>query len=426
LLPGADKNDHSEMLGALRRPVPDRILLIAQAFRHGLGVDEIYEACKIDPWFLRQIEDIIAVEKEVKDKGLPRKPIDFLRLKKLGFSDARLAELAGTSELKVTKSRLGKNIKPVFKCIDTCAAEFASQTPYLYSTYEGDGMTPAECEANVSERDKVIILGGGPNRIGQGIEFDYCCVHAVFALREAGFETIMINCNPETVSTDYDTSDRLYFEPLTAEDVISIVRVEQEKGKLLGVIVQFGGQTPLKLAEALEKAGIPILGTSPDAIDLAEDRERFQKLLKKLKLRQPDNGIAKSLPEARKIAKRIGYPVLLRPSYVLGGRAMELIHDANGLKRYMTTAVKVSGDHPVLVDHFLQGAIEVDVDALSDGETVHVAGIMEHIEEAGIHSGDSACSLPPYSLGDAVLTEIRRQTAALAKALDVIGLMNIQ
>ena len=425
-LAGAESNDRSEMLGALRQPIPDRILLIAQAFRHGLNLDEIHEACKIDPWFLRQIENIVAVENMVKGEGLPKKAHDFLRLKKFGFSDARLAELAGTSEERVTKARIRKKIQPVFKCIDTCAAEFGSQTPYLYSTYEGDEVEMAECESNVSERNKVIILGGGPNRIGQGIEFDYCCVHAVFALREAGFETIMINCNPETVSTDYDTSDRLYFEPLTTEDVISIVRAEQTKGKLLGVIVQFGGQTPLKLANALEKQGIPILGTSPDAIDLAEDRARFQRLLKKLKLRQPDAGIARSLPEARRIADKIGYPVLLRPSYVLGGRAMELIHNETSLERYMTTAVSVSGSHPVLVDRFLAGAIEVDVDALSDGITVYVAGIMEHIEEAGIHSGDSACSLPPYSLDDKVIAEIERQTELLATALNVIGLMNIQ
>ena len=425
-LAGAESNDRSEMLGALRQPIPDRILLIAQAFRHGLNLDEIHEACKIDPWFLRQIENIVAVENMVKGEGLPKKAHDFLRLKKFGFSDARLAELAGTSEERVTKARIRKKIQPVFKCIDTCAAEFASQTPYLYSTYEGDEVEMAECESNVSERNKVIILGGGPNRIGQGIEFDYCCVHAVFALREAGFETIMINCNPETVSTDYDTSDRLYFEPLTTEDVISIVRAEQTKGKLLGVIVQFGGQTPLKLANALEKQGIPILGTSPDAIDLAEDRARFQRLLKKLKLRQPDAGIARSLPEARRIADKIGYPVLLRPSYVLGGRAMELIHNETSLERYMTTAVSVSGSHPVLVDRFLAGAIEVDVDDLSDGITVYVAGIMEHIEEAGIHSGDSACSLPPYSLDDKVIAEIERQTELLATALNVIGLMNIQ
>ena len=296
----------------------------------------------------------------------------------------------------------------------------------MYSTYEGDGFTPPECEADVSDRNKIVILGGGPNRIGQGIEFDYCCVHAVYALREAGYETIMVNCNPETVSTDYDTSDRLYFEPLTAEDVISLVRVEQQKGTLKGVIVQFGGQTPLKLAKALEDENIPILGTSPDAIDLAEDRERFQQLVIRLGLRQPANGIATSLEDAQRIADDIGYPVLLRPSYVLGGRAMELVHDVEGLKRYMRTAVQVSGDHPVLVDHFLRDAIEVDVDALSDGSHVHVAGIMEHIEEAGIHSGDSACSLPPYSLGAAVVEEIARQTEALAKALQVVGLMNVQ
>ncbi len=425
-LAGAKNNDKSKMLGALRQPIPFRILLIAQAFRHGLKIDEIHEACRVDPWFLRQISDVVEAEAAIVQAGLPKKAPDFLRIKKLGFSDSRLAKLLKTSEHIVTKARLKLNVEPVFKQIDTCAAEFPSKTPYLYSTYEGDGFAPAETEAEVSDRKKVIILGGGPNRIGQGIEFDYCCVHAVYALRDAGYETIMINCNPETVSTDYDTSDRLYFEPLTAEDVISIIRAEQEKGKLVGVIVQFGGQTPLKLANALEKVGVPILGTSPDAIDLAEDRSRFQRLLKTLELLQPDAGTATSLPEARKIATKIGYPVLLRPSYVLGGRAMELIHDETELKRYMTTAVRVSGDHPVLVDHFLAGAIEVDVDALSDGEEVVIAGIMEHIEEAGIHSGDSACSLPPHSLSSDIITEIKRQTKELAMALGVVGLMNVQ
>ena len=425
-LAGAKENDRNEMLGALRQPIPFRILLIAQAFRHGLEIDEIYEACKVDPWFLRQISEIIEAEKEVKRLGLPKTSLTFLKLKKLGFSDSRLAELTGTSEQLVTNVRLQLKVEPVFKQIDTCAAEFPSKTPYLYSTYEGNGFDTAETEAEVSDRDKVIILGGGPNRIGQGIEFDYCCVHAVFALRDAGYETIMINCNPETVSTDYDISDRLYFEPLTSENVVSIVHIEQNKGNLIGVIVQFGGQTPLKLANALEKVGVPILGTSPDAIDLAEDRSRFQKLLRKLKLKQPDAGTATSLSEARKIANKIGFPVLLRPSYVLGGRAMELVHDEAGLKRYMTTAVRVSGDHPVLVDHFLAGAIEVDVDALSDGEEVVIAGIMEHIEEAGIHSGDSACSLPPYSLSKKVIIEIERQTKELATALNVVGLMNVQ
>ena len=425
-LAGAKDNDKSKMLGALRRPIPFRILLIAQAFRHGLELEEIYEACRVDPWFLRQISDIVEAEAAIIKAGLPNKASGFLRIKKLGFSDSRLAKLVRTSEQLVAKARLKLNVDPVFKMIDTCAAEFPSKTPYLYSTYEGDGFEPAETEAEVSDRKKVIILGGGPNRIGQGIEFDYCCVHAVYALRAAGYETIMVNCNPETVSTDYDTSDRLYFEPLTAEDVTSIIRAEQKKGKLVGVIVQFGGQTPLKLANALEKAGVPILGTSPDAIDLAEDRSRFQHLLKTLKLRQPDAGTATSLSEARKIASKVGYPVLLRPSYVLGGRAMELIHDETELKRYMTTAVRVSGDHPVLVDHFLAGAIEVDVDALSDGEEVVIAGIMEHIEEAGIHSGDSACSLPPYSLSGDIITEIKRQTKELAMALGVVGLMNVQ
>ncbi len=411
---------------ALRLPAPDRLVLVAQGFRNGLTVDEIHEACRIDPWFLRQVEEIVRTEETVKRDGLPTDAPSMLRLKKMGFSDLRLAKLAGCTEAQVADRRAGLSVAPVFKRIDTCAAEFPSLTPYMYSAYEGTGLTPGECEADVSDRTKVIILGGGPNRIGQGIEFDYCCVHAAFSLKEAGFETIMVNCNPETVSTDYDTSDRLYFEPLTGEDVLALARVEMAKGTLLGVIVQFGGQTPLKLAKPLADAGIPILGTSPDAIDLAEDRERFQKLLVKLDLKQPENGTATSLEEAEKIAAKIGYPVLLRPSYVLGGRAMELVHDAEGLKRYMKTAVQVSGDHPVLVDHFLRDAIEVDVDALADGETVHVAGIMEHIEEAGIHSGDSACSLPPYSLDAAVIEEIKRQTVALGKALNVVGLMNVQ
>ena len=411
---------------ALRVSAPDRLVLVAQGFRNGLTVEEIHEACRIDPWFLRQIEEIVDAEETVKRDGLPADAQSMVRLKKMGFSDLRLAKLAGCDERTVRDHRWTLSVAPVFKRIDTCAAEFPSLTPYMYSAYEGNGVTPAECEADVSDRQKVIILGGGPNRIGQGIEFDYCCVHAAFALKDAGYETIMVNCNPETVSTDYDTSDRLYFEPLTAEDVVALARAEQEKGTLLGVIVQFGGQTPLKLAKPLADAGIPILGTSPDAIDLAEDRERFQKLLIDLKLKQPPNGTATSLEEAEKIAEEIGYPVLLRPSYVLGGRAMELVHDPDGLKRYMQTAVQVSGDHPVLVDHFLRDAIEVDVDALGDGESLRVAGIMEHIEEAGIHSGDSACSLPPYSLGPDVIAEIERQTMALGRALNVVGLMNVQ
>ncbi|MCG8545778.1 MAG: carbamoyl-phosphate synthase large subunit, partial [Alphaproteobacteria bacterium] len=425
-IPEDEAGDVESVRTALRVPAPDRLLLVAQAFRRGLSVDEIHEACRIDPWFLRQIEEIVAAETALRRDGLPESPLALLRLKKMGFSDARMALLAGVPESAVAERRARDKIAPVYKRIDTCAAEFPSLTPYMYSAYEGDGAAPPESEADVSDREKVVILGGGPNRIGQGIEFDYCCVHAAYALREAGFETIMVNCNPETVSTDYDTSDRLYFEPLTAEDVIALVTAEQEKGTLLGVIVQFGGQTPLKLAKALSAAGIPILGTSPDAIDLAEDRERFQKLVHDLKLRQPANGTATSLDEAAGIADAIGYPVLLRPSYVLGGRAMELVYDLDGLKQYMQTAVQVSGDHPVLVDHFLRDAIEVDVDALADGDTVHVAGIMEHIEEAGIHSGDSACSLPPYSLAPAVIDEIKRQTEALGRALNVVGLMNVQ
>jgi carbamoyl-phosphate synthase large subunit len=362
----------------------------------------------------------------VRANGLPKDAAGLLRLKKLGFSDARLATLANTNEEAVAAARHAVGITPVYKRIDTCAAEFASSTPYMYSCYEGDGVSPPECEADPSERQKVIILGGGPNRIGQGIEFDYCCVHAAYALKDAGIETIMVNCNPETVSTDYDTSDRLYFEPLTAEDVIELARVEQRRGTLLGVIVQFGGQTPLKLAAALEAAKIPILGTSPDAIDLAEDRARFQALLAQLDLKQPANGVARSTAEAEAVANTIGYPAVIRPSYVLGGRAMEIVHDPAALRRYMTNAVKASGKSPVLIDSYLQDAIEVDVDAVSDGRTVHVAGIMEHIEEAGIHSGDSACSLPPYTLTRDTIAEISRQTEALARGLNVVGLMNVQ
>ncbi|MDP6390489.1 MAG: carbamoyl-phosphate synthase large subunit [Alphaproteobacteria bacterium] len=418
--------DRQAIMAALRIASPDRLLVAAQALRHGLSVEHVFEACRIDPWFLRQIEAIVETEAGIRANGLPDDRQVLLRLKMMGFSDARLAELAGKTEAAVTALRTAQSVNPVYKRIDTCAAEFPSMTPYMYSTYEFDGPDGPESEAEVSDREKVVILGGGPNRIGQGIEFDYCCVHAVYGLAEAGYETIMVNCNPETVSTDYDTSDRLYFEPLTAEDVIALARAEQESGELKGAIVQFGGQTPLKLAHALEEAGIPILGTTPDAIDLAEDRERFQKLVHELGLKQPANGTATSLEEAEAIAEEVGYPVLLRPSYVLGGRAMELVHDVEGLHRYMGNAVKVSGAHPVLVDHFLRDAIELDVDALADRDQVHIAGIMEHIEEAGIHSGDSACSLPPYSLGDAVIDEVRRQTEALAKALGVVGLMNVQ
>ena len=427
---GVESGGKEAVKAALARPTPDRLLLIAQAYRHGLTTAEIHAACHFEPWFLERVHEIVEVEERVRADGLPEDATAFLRLKQMGFSDRRLARLVGLDEAKVAKKRHRLGLAPVYKRVDTCAAEFASQTPYLYSTYEGDGLSPPECEAEPSERRKVIILGGGPNRIGQGIEFDYCCVHAAYSLAEVGsgdgIETIMINCNPETVSTDYDTSDRLYFEPLTAEDVIEIVRVEQGRGTVLGVIVQFGGQTPLNLAKALEAADIPILGTSPDAIDLAEDRQRFQQLLQELGLRQPANGTAYSPEEAEAIAQRIGYPVVIRPSYVLGGRAMEIVHDTTGLQRYIRNAVRVSGTSPVLIDRYLQNAIEVDVDAVADGESVYVAGIMEHIEEAGIHSGDSACSLPPYSLDHDTIGEIERQTVALARALHVVGLMNVQ
>ncbi len=429
-IPGAAGGDKDAVRAALARPTPDRLLVIAQAYRHGLTTAEIHAACKYDPWFLEEIRHIVAAEGQVRARGRLDLPAvsasELLRLKRLGFSDARLAELTGREEAEIAARRAALGVHPVYKRIDTCAAEFPSLTPYMYSTYEGDGVTAPECEADPSDRRKVVILGGGPNRIGQGIEFDYCCVHAAYSLKEAGIETIMVNCNPETVSTDYDTSDRLYFEPLTAEDVIELVRVEERRGTVVGVIVQLGGQTPLKLAAALEAAKIPILGTSPDAIDLAEDRRRFQELLQRLDLKQPDNGTAYSAEDADKVAARIGYPVVIRPSYVLGGRAMEIVHGPVALARYMSNAVKVSGKNPVLIDRYLQDAIEVDVDALADGEDVAIAGIMEHIEEAGIHSGDSACSLPPHSLPAAVIADIERQTAALAKGLGVVGLMNVQ
>lgn len=406
---------------------PDRLLRIAQAFREGMPFEDIRRVTGFEPWFLSQIERLVDAEKTIIEKGLPTSEAELRKLKMLGFSDQRLATLAGLTEVGVRDARHSLGIRPSFKRIDTCAAEFEAKTPYLYSSYEtfANGET-AECEAAPTDREKIVILGGGPNRIGQGIEFDYCCCHACFSLSDAGFETIMINCNPETVSTDYDTSDRLYFEPLTAENVIEIIRREQENGTVKGVIVQFGGQTPLKLAHALEAVGIPILGTSPDAIDLAEDRERFQELVEKLGLKQPNNGLARSHEEAIAVADRVGYPVLIRPSYVLGGRAMEIVHDQEGLDRYINEAVQVSGDSPVLIDSFLKDAIEVDVDALSDGQTIHIAGIMEHIEEAGIHSGDSACSIPPYSLPVGIVQEIKRQAVVLAEALNVVGLMNVQ
>ena len=411
---------------ALATPKPDRVLMAAQAMRAGVSLEEVHEASKFDPWFLREIEKIVAAEREVAAGGLPRTAAALRRLKALGFSDRRLAQLTGQAEAAVEAARLALGVTPVYKRIDTCAAEFASETPYMYSTYEGGFGTPV-CESRPTERQKIVILGGGPNRIGQGIEFDYCCVHACYALKDAGFETIMVNCNPETVSTDYDTSDRLYFEPLTGEDVTALIRREQEKGTLLGCIVQYGGQTPLKLSQALHKAGIPILGTSAEAIDIAEDRERFQQLLKGLGLKQPRNGTVRDLEEAVREAERIGYPVVVRPSYVLGGRAMEIAYNREQLLRFGQEAVKVSGENPILIDQYLQDAIEVDVDCIADaGGTVYVAGVMEHIEEAGIHSGDSACSLPPYSLPPAVVTELRAETEAMARALKVVGLMNVQ
>jgi carbamoyl-phosphate synthase large subunit len=410
---------------ALSTPRPDRLLMAAQALRAGLSVEDVHAASKFDPWFLNELARVVAAERAVASDGLPAQAGALRRLKALGFSDRRLAVLAGRSEEDVAGLRARLGVRPVYKRIDTCAAEFASVTPYMYSTYEG-GFGEPLCEADPSERRKIVILGGGPNRIGQGIEFDYCCVHAAYALKEAGFETIMVNCNPETVSTDYDTSDRLYFEPLTAEDVIALVQREQERGTVLGCIVQYGGQTPLKLSQALARAGIPVLGTSADAIDIAEDRERFQLLLRRLGLRQPDNGTARSVEEAERVAERIGYPVVIRPSYVLGGRAMEIVYDRNGLHRYMREAVRVSGENPVLIDRYLNAAIEVDVDCIADGQSVYVAGVMEHIEEAGIHSGDSACALPPYTLSPATVTELKAETEALAKALGVVGLMNVQ
>ena len=410
--------------GWISGQTPDRILRIAQAMRMGMSVEEIHQTTYWDKWFLNQIADIISAEAYLHETGLPDNKDTFHKIKALGFSDSRIAELCNRTEAEISAARLHLGIIPIYKRIDTCAAEFASDTAYLYSTFENKA--GAICEAAPTDREKVVILGGGPNRIGQGIEFDYCCVHACYALSDAGFETIMINCNPETVSTDYDTSDRLYFEPLTQEDVISVLQRESDNGTLKGVIVQLGGQTPLKIAAAVEAAGFPILGTSPDAIDLAEDRERFQLLLQKLALKQPENGIAHSVEEARAITEKVGLPVVIRPSYVLGGRAMEVVHQMSDLERYMRDAVVVSGSNPVLIDRFLENAVEVDVDALCDGRDFFIAGIMEHIEEAGIHSGDSACILPPQNLSEGVLDTIREQTKALAHALQVVGLMNVQ
>jgi carbamoyl-phosphate synthase large subunit len=418
--------DRAAVIKALSLATPDRIRIIAQAMRHGLSDDDIAGATAFDPWFLACIREIVDAEAVIRRDGLPLTADGLRKIKMMGFTDARLAILTGRTEGQVRRARRNLGVLAVFKRIDTCGAEFEAQTPYMYSTYESPVMGEVECEARPSARKKVVILGGGPNRIGQGIEFDYCCCHACYALTDAGYETIMINCNPETVSTDYDTSDRLYFEPLTLEHVLEILRVEQDNGTLHGVIVQFGGQTPLKLARALEAEGIPILGTTPDAIDLAEDRERFQALLHKLGLKQPVNGIARSPTEAFRIAAEVGYPLVIRPSYVLGGRAMEIVRDDAQLERYIRHAVNVSGDSPVLLDSYLSGAVEVDVDALCDGQAVHVAGIMQHIEEAGVHSGDSACSLPPYTLDASTTAELTKQTEALARGLGVVGLMNAQ
>ncbi|TCS61991.1 carbamoyl-phosphate synthase large subunit [Primorskyibacter sedentarius] len=418
--------EKSAVIKAISKQTPDRMRTIAQAMRHGLSDDDIHGVTMFDPWFLARIREIVEAEEAVRAAGLPSDADGLRDLKMMGFTDARLAKLTGFSEKDVRKRRHSLGVTAVFKRIDTCAAEFEAQTPYMYSTYEAPMMGEVECEARPSDRKKVVILGGGPNRIGQGIEFDYCCCHACFALTDQGYETIMVNCNPETVSTDYDTSDRLYFEPLTFESVMEIMRVEQQNGTLHGVIVQFGGQTPLKLANALEAEGIPILGTTPDAIDLAEDRERFQALVNQLGLKQPRNGIASTDAQALAIADDIGFPLVIRPSYVLGGRAMEIVRDMAQLERYIKEAVVVSGDSPVLLDSYLSGAVECDVDAISDGKQVHVAGIMQHIEEAGVHSGDSACSLPPYSLSDEIIAELKVQTEALALALNVVGLMNVQ
>ncbi|MFN3765868.1 MAG: carbamoyl-phosphate synthase large subunit [Aliihoeflea sp.] len=447
-IPGLAEGDEKNAIrAALGTPTPDRLRMVAQAIRMGTSLDDVHQMCRIDPWFLEQIGAIIAMEARIREHGLPQDAQNLRMLKSMGFSDARLASLVRKDEEDVQKLRDRLDVHPVYKRIDTCAAEFASPTAYMYSTYETPFAGALADEAKVSDKKKVVILGGGPNRIGQGIEFDYCCCHACFALADAGYESIMINCNPETVSTDYDTSDRLYFESLTAEDVLEILRAEQKSGTLHGVIVQFGGQTPLKLADALEKAGIPILGTSPDAIDLAEDRDRFQKLLVKLGLKQPKNGIAWSVEQARTVASELGFPLVVRPSYVLGGRAMQIIHHESMLQTYLLDTVPglvpedikqkypndktgqintLLGKNPLLFDTYLSEAIEVDVDCLCDGKSTYVSGIMEHIEEAGIHSGDSACSLPVHSLDKDMVAELERQTAALAKALDVGGLMNVQ
>jgi carbamoyl-phosphate synthase large subunit len=410
------------VMASLSQPTPDRLRVIAQAFREGITVEDVYQACSYEPWFLRQIEEIVIAEEQVRMLGLPKDADGFFALKSMGFSDARLAMLSKTDEDGVRALRWRLGVRPVFKRVDTCAAEFEAVTPYMYSTYEPGGHD----ESLPTGRKKAIILGGGPNRIGQGIEFDYCCCHAAFAFAEMDIESIMVNCNPETVSTDYDTADRLYFEPLTLEDVLELIEVERRSGELLGVVVQYGGQTPLKLAAGLEAAGVPILGTAPDAIDLAEDRERFKALLDDLKLKQPPNAIARSEAEAAVAAKQLGFPLVLRPSHVLGGRGMEIVREQESFERYIREAVHVSGKAPLLLDRYLSDAAEVDVDAVCDGKDVWIAGVMEHIEEAGVHSGDSACSLPPHSLSPAIVAEIRRETEALAIAIGVKGLMNVQ
>ena len=421
---GDNLNDSETVSGWLAEQVPERILRISSAFRNNVSINEVARITRWDKWFLSQIYGIIQVEKKLENNTFSLNSKSLRNIKSMGFSDKRLAELTQISEEKIYDLKHQFNIFPTYKRVDTCAAEFSSETAYLYSSYEQD--INNECEAQPSNKKKVVILGGGPNRIGQGIEFDYCCVHAAYSLSEIGYETIMINCNPETVSTDYDTSDKLYFEPLTHEDVLSIIKKEEQNGEVLGVIVQLGGQTPLKIAASLEEAGVNILGTSVDAIDLAEDRKRFKELLQTLNLNQPSNGIASNNSEAVKIATDIGFPIVIRPSYVLGGRAMEIVHNHNQLQKYINEAVKVSGNNPVLIDSFLRNAIEVDVDAISDGDNTYIAGIMEHIEEAGIHSGDSACALPPQTLNKNIIDEIITQTTMLAKALNVIGLMNIQ
>ena len=418
--------NRKEIEKKLKENIPNKLLLVAEAFRKKINIKRIHNLSKIDPWFLEQIKEIVDNENKIKNKGVPRDFVEFNRIKSIGFSDKKISELTQISESVVRKRRMALKVLPVYKKVDTCAAEFKSFTPYMYSSYQRNFSLNSECEAEPTQKKKIIILGGGPNRIGQGIEFDYCCCQASFALKDAGFETIMVNCNPETVSTDYDTSDRLYFEPLKEEYVFNIIKKEQEKGNLIGVIAQFGGQTPIKLAEFLYQNKLPILGTQYTSIDLAEDRDRFRNLLNKLKLKQAESGIAKTYKQAIKIADKIGLPLIVRPSYVLGGRAMEIVYEKNDLKKFVEEAFKAAEDNPILIDKFINQAMEVDVDALSDGKDVFVAGIMQHIEEAGIHSGDSACCIPPFSLDEKLIKNLEQQTTSLAKKLNVVGLINIQ